>query len=208
MHFEDNHIYHVFNRGIDRRQTFFTSRNYDYFLEKVKHDIAPFADVLAYCLMPNHFHLLLRASESGCKCLNMTGENLNPIQNLSKKIGVVLGSYTQGLNKHNNRTGSLWQQRTKAIELDRTQDAHKYLESCFHYIHQNPTRAGLVKKVNEWPYSSYGEYLHNSRKLICQVDIALAILNQTPIEFLFASKIVEEKIDLKRFLYYNSEPST
>lgn len=207
MYFEEHYIYHVFNRGIDRRQTFFTSRSYDYFLGKIKKEITPIADVLAFCLMPNHFHLLLRPSQKGCDYLSVTGEKTNAMQVLSKKLGVVLGSYTQGLNKHYGRTGSLWQQKTKAIELNRSRDAFQYLETCFHYIHQNPTRAGLVKKVNEWPYSSYNEFLHKSLAPICEVDIALSILNMTPIEFLFASRIVNEQCDLKRFLYNNSEPS-
>lgn len=206
MYFEDNHVYHIFNRGINKQQTFHTSRNYQYFLAKVKDLIDPFCEIIAYCLMPNHFHLLVRAKTIGCQVLDYTGNEI-AIQVLSKKIGVTLGSYTQGINKHYSRTGSLWQQKTKAIELDRKEDASEYFESCIHYIHQNPTRAGLVRKMRDWPYSSYREFLKLSDFNICQVDLALSILGKTPIEFLMASSIVKENRDLKNFLYKDSERS-
>ncbi len=206
MYFEEDRVYHIFNRGINRRQTFYTSRNYEYFLGKVEKELSPWADILSYCLMPNHFHLLIRANKAGCELYQKFEPAQIPMQVLSKKLGVTLGSYTQGINKHYSRTGSLWQQKTKAIELNRFKDASDYLESCFHYIHQNPTRAGLVAKAYEWPYSSYNEYLRNSSINICDIRVALSLLNKTPLEFLISSKIVKENNDLKRFLYYNSEP--
>jgi REP element-mobilizing transposase RayT len=207
MNFEENHVYHIFNRGINKNQTFYTSRNYEYFLQKVKEIISPYSNILAYCLMPNHFHFLIRASKESCNYLQMDGKDTDKMQILSKKIGIVLGSYTQGLNRQHDRSGSLWSQRTKAIELNRFNDASEYLESCFHYIHQNPTRAGLTKKMGDWPYSSYHEFQKRSTMDICQVDQALAMLNKTPLEFLIASRLVKENRDLKSFLYYDSEPS-
>ena len=122
MHFEENHIYHIFNRGINKNQTFYTSRNYEYFLQKVNRIMLPYSDILAYCLMPNHFHLLIRSKKEGCSIVEMKGD-MDKMQVLSKKIGVVLGSYTQGLNKQHGRCGSLWQQKTKAVELNHVQDA-------------------------------------------------------------------------------------
>ena len=205
MLFEEGNIYHVFNRGINRHQVFFTARSFDYFLAKVKTYVSPCANILAYCLMPNHFHLLIQAKQGGCEIFRGEhGEELG-MQILSKKIGMVLGSYAQGINKHYGRTGSLWQQKTKAIQLNQSDDALEYLETCFHYIHQNPTRAGLVRKMQDWPYSSYNEYLRISQTNICEVDIALSLINKTPLEFLFDSKVVKERNDLKRYLYNISE---
>ena len=206
MFFEEDRIYHIFNRGNDRRQTFYTSRNYEYFLDKIGKEVYPYANILAYCLMPNHFHLLIRAKDIGCQQYEMSGNVQTSMQVLSKKIGIVLGSYTHGINKFYGKTGSLWQQKTKAIELNKAKDAQEYLESCFHYIHQNPTRAGLVKKVQQWPHSSFKEYLRSSDVKICDTELALSLLNKSPLEFLMASKIVKENNDLRRFLYYNSQP--
>lgn len=207
MYFEEDHVYHIFNRGINKNQTFFTSRNYEYFLDKVTEMVQPCVEILAYCLMPNHFHLLVRASRDGCEYYPMEGNNTHNMQTLSKKLGVALGSYTQGLNKQYGRCGSLWAQGTKAIGLSNAKDAEEYLESCIHYIHQNPTRAGLKKRMEEWPYSSYNEFRKSSNRQICNVDLALRMLHKTPIEFLMASRVVKENNDLKRFLYYHSEPS-
>lgn len=59
MHFESDHIYHVFNRGNNSQKIFFTRENYLFFLEKISTYITPFTDILAWCLMPNHFHLMI-----------------------------------------------------------------------------------------------------------------------------------------------------
>ena len=200
MYFEEDHIYHVFNRGINKNPTFYTSRNYEYFLKKIKETVVPYADILAYCLMPNHFHFLVRAKPDGCKYIKMGGENNQKMQVLSKKVGVVLGSYTQGLNRQYDRTGSLWQQKTKSIELNRARDAFEYLESCFHYIHQNPTRAGLTRKMEDWPYSSYNEFQKRSNIELCSVDMALKMLQKTPLEFLMASRKANMKSKLPTYM--------
>jgi len=59
MHFEIGHIYHINNQGNNRQRIFFKRENYLFFLEKIKNHVLPYADILAYCLMPNHFHLMV-----------------------------------------------------------------------------------------------------------------------------------------------------
>ena len=66
MNFRPNQIYHVFNQGNNKQKIFFKPRNYYYFISKIKKHILPFADILAYCLMPNHFHLLLLTKDLAC----------------------------------------------------------------------------------------------------------------------------------------------
>jgi len=58
MLFESGHIYHIYNQGNNRQRIFFKRENYLFFLEKIKNHVLPYADILAYCLMPNHFHLM------------------------------------------------------------------------------------------------------------------------------------------------------
>lgn len=135
MNFTKKGIYHVYNRGNNKQLIFFTPANYQNFLKKIKKEINPFADILAYCLMPNHFHLLLLVKEE-------SGQ-LSP-HPLVRKIGTLLSSYTRAINIQETRTGSLFQQKTKAIEIfniDDFVDRTDYLTTCFHYIHQNPLRA-------------------------------------------------------------------
>ena len=63
MEFEQGHLYHVYNRGNNSQKVFFTIANYLFFLKKIKTNILPYADILAWCLMPNHFHLMIHVNE-------------------------------------------------------------------------------------------------------------------------------------------------
>ena len=137
MNFAGDQIYHIYNRGNDSQKIFPLKKNYEYFLGKINSEIKPVCHILAYCLMPNHYHLLVYVSEN-CDALKM-------IQNqpmLARKIGTMQSSYTQGINKQEKRTGSLFQQKSKAKYVD----SNEYAANCLHYIHQNPWRAKLVSK--------------------------------------------------------------
>lgn len=79
--------------------------------------------------------------------------NIHP---LNRSIAILLSSYTKAINNQIGRTGSLFQQKTKSKLL--IVDSDEYALTCFHYIHQNPLRAGLIKDLSDWPYSSYLGY--------------------------------------------------
>lgn len=171
MHFESNEFYHVYNRGNNKMRVFFSDRNYDFFLKKIKDQILPFAELIAYCLMPNHYHLLLQPSVNGLIERNEFGGK--PMQELPFRIGVLQNSYTQAINKQNKTTGSLFQQKTKSKILAETLSGSRlsYLEQCFHYIHQNPIAAGLVNELSEWKHSSFLEYAGLNEDGICNRDL-------------------------------------
>lgn len=145
MKFEENNIYHIYNRGNNKEVIFFDDENYLFFLQKIKKELSPYCKVLAYCLMPNHFHLMVYTTQKGCSFLDeetrpttSSGQTSTKMQVLTRKIGTLLSSYTRAINKKYNRTGSLFQQKTKAkCLLDK--DEH-YPRVCFHYIHQNPLK--------------------------------------------------------------------
>ena len=125
--------------------------------------------VIAYCLMPNHYHLLVYVSDKN--------EALTLIQNqqsLVRKIGTVQSSYSQGINKQQKRTGSLFQQKSKSKVLE----TNDYARTCIHYIHQNPMRAGLVIKMEEWKYSSFNAY-HKNIEGICNLKLARELIDIT-----------------------------
>src|SRR5258705_5425334 len=167
MYFESGEFYHVYNRGNNKQIIFFNERNYLYFLEKVRDQLLPFSDIIAYCLMPNHFHFLLRANDNGLKERNSFGGK--PMQELAYRIGILLSSYSQAINKQNKTTGSLFQQKTKAKILSETNNGVRtsYFEQCFHYIHQNPSVARMVKDVAGWSYSSYQDYIGLIEGTLC-----------------------------------------
>lgn len=159
MHFEPDHIYHIYNRGNNRVKIFFTPANYLFLLRKVKNEWLEYSDLLCYCLMPNHFHFMLQPKPEGCNYIQQQGQ-ASHLQILSKTIGKTLSSYTQAMNVQNDTTGTLFQKKTKAkcltdisftIPKYTSQD---YLINCFNYIHNNPLKAGLVTELKNWQYSS------------------------------------------------------
>ena len=79
------------------------------------------------------------------------------VQPLNRSIAILLSSYTRAINKQERRTGSLFQQKTKAKSLTGSADPG-YPFVCFHYIHQNPLRAKLVKQLEDWEFSSFRDY--------------------------------------------------
>ena len=145
MHFLPNEMYHVYNRGNDRRVIFPQPRNYDFFLGKLVKHVASHIHIVAYCLMPNHFHLLLHTP--------------NPYKHdrFSQGLKTMLSSYTRALQRQEGFTGNLFQQNTQAknLELD---PWGTYPMVCFQYIHQNPVSAHLVSSPERWPWSSYAAY--------------------------------------------------
>ncbi len=188
MQLETNNIYHIFNRGNNSQMIFFNRDNYLFFLKKIKVHIIPFADVMAWFLMPNHFHIMVYINFLKIKTCVSLGESKdrfgvhwgtvsNTEQIINKSIAVMLRSYTRAINNQEGRSGSLFQMKTKATCLtDNSEitpawfqsnfgtvinipDPEKsYPQVCFNYIHQNPVSARLVQHQDEWEFSSYRDY--------------------------------------------------
>lgn len=95
------------------------------------------------------------------------------MQEFAYRTGILLSSYSQAINKQNKTTGSLFQQKTKAKILCEEVDGKKenYLENCFFYIHSNPVKGGLVKDLNDWPYSSYLDYIEQRKGNLSNKEI-------------------------------------
>jgi len=176
---QEGRMYHIFNQGNNRRKIFFERKNYLFFLKKIRVHVLPYADVLAWCLMPNHFHLmvLVRGLESEGFTPSETFTSRPKNQNLNHSIGVMLRSYTRAINKQEGITGALFRQATKAQCLDcpegispsflntssgtqiyLSNPEKEYPQVCFDYIHQNPVKAKLVKSITDWEYSSAQDY--------------------------------------------------
>ena len=141
----DNY-YHVFNRGISSGDIFFSKDNYYYCLRLLKTYTARYSiRVIAYCLMPNHYHLLLLQE----------GEQL-----ISQYIQTVFNAYVQGLNRRIKRKGPLFEGRFKHVLVDK----EEYLIHLCRYIHLNPVKAKLVRRPEEWIFSDYHEWIDHSKK--------------------------------------------
>jgi putative transposase len=171
--------YHIYNRGNNRQPIFFNPGNYLFFLKKLRAQVLPVADILAYCLMPNYFHLIIHANENSIKERKSFGGK--PMQELAYRLGQLQSSYAQAINKQNNTTGSLFQQKTKCKILTGEEEGKRvnYLANCLHYIHYNPKQAGLVNILSDWPYSSYTDYREIRNGTLCNKALLFQLTGLT-----------------------------
>ena len=180
MELEQNKYYHLYNRSNNHELLFRNRDNYIYFLSKYKKYLSPFVNTLAYCLMPDHFHFSVYVKS-------------NDSITLKKSIGLLLSSYTKAINKSFSRVGSLFQQHTKTkLIVD-----DKSLLTVISYIHQNPKRKSLVSNLEDWEFSSYGDYLGLRNGTL--VDKTFIRKNFTSIE---AFKLFSlSKVEKNNFIY-------
>ena len=137
-----NQYYHLYNRSNNKEVVFRSHDNYLYFLTKYREAFRDSLETIAYCLMPTHFHFLVRVT---------TADKLG----LQNSLGKLLSSYTRAVNKRYHRHGSLFQPHSKSKLVD----SEKYLLTLTAYIHQNPIRSKLTQRQEEWIYSSYQDYI-------------------------------------------------
>ena len=150
----DNFIYHVINRGNDKREIFHKDRDFEAFVHlmyeaKERFDVR----ILAYCLMPNHFHMVL---------LPERGEYL------SKWMQWVMTCHVRRYHRHYGSGGHIWQGRYKSFVVE----GNEHLLMVLRYTEGNPVRAKLVSSAKEWKWSSHKEALSN-RSLTSEAPIEL-----------------------------------
>ena len=179
MQFEASNLYHIYNRGNNKQPIFFNRDNYLYFLTKVKRYIVPACDILAWCLMPNHFHFLIHANTDTEKIIKETPLKINA---LTECIRLLLSSYTQGINKQNNSTGNLFQQKTKFKCVSEGDINYGY--TVFNYTHQNPLRANLVTQLEDWEFSSFADYAGLRNGKLCNIEMATQLFDLNKDSFL------------------------
>jgi len=189
--FEKNKPFHIYNQGNNRGRIYFNERNYQFFLFKVEKYIQPYADIIAWCLMPNHFHLMVHIRNTERYILKGEMLEKKSARSLNDSIGILLRTYTRAVNKENNWSGSLFRNGTKAVPIDSlkslmptlaiTQNTlllksilseKQYPQICFNYIHLNPVRAKLVKNLLEWKYSSAQDFYGRRKSKLTNVEVA------------------------------------
>ncbi|MFA9391402.1 MAG: transposase [Prolixibacteraceae bacterium] len=193
MHFEVDKAYHIYNRS--NETVFFSDDNYLYFLKKVNRLIKPYSEILAWCLMPNHFHFLVVANSMSCELVE---EKHRPItQQLAKNIGTLLSSYTRAINKLKHRRGKLFAHNTSAKCLNDQMNNEYFLDNCFHYVHQNPVRARLCAHPKDWEFSSYRDYAGIRNGKLVNMELASEMLNNDIDNFEALSKVLIDESKLK-----------
>lgn len=157
--------YHIYNRGNNRENIFIEERNYAYFLTLYAKYITPLADTYAYCLLRNHFHLLVRVRTEDELIAQPNPKRLRDPSGLSpnlfdpsQQFGKLFDAYAKSINKAYHRTGSLFQHPFSRIRV--TSD--EYFAHLILYIHFNPQKHGFVEDFRDYPYSSYDALLSNN----------------------------------------------
>ncbi|SHM21291.1 transposase [Chryseobacterium polytrichastri] len=152
--FEYGYVYHIYTHANGKDLIFREDENYKYFLSKLLKYIIPIAEIYVYCLMPNHFHLLIRFKDSD------QVSNEDEHKYLMRQFSNLLNGYAKAYNKKYNRKGSLFLDFLRRKRVD----DEKYLIKLLHYIHNNPVNHGFVENINEWKYSSYHSYINFTKE--------------------------------------------
>ena len=173
--FVNGEFYHVYNRGSEKRPIFGTSRDHQRFIKTIKYyqiqgpkpkfshsfkfksfRLDPnkkIVEIICFCLMPNHFHLLIKQLKDG---------------GITEFISKLSNSYTKYYNTKYNRVGPLLQGEFKAVFIE----SDEQLLHISRYIHLNPLVSYLVKNLEDYGWSSYLEYVRNLNT-ICDKEIIL-----------------------------------
>lgn len=170
IRFEEGTFYHVYNRAVNKKPMFTKSWNYRFFLNRMEKYILPYADIYSFCLLENHFHLLLKIKQlqkdlKTLKELSNPNENINEFieETVNKDIHYIVSgafrkmfqSYAMAFNKQEGRIGTLFQTPFKRSEID----SEEYLVQIIYYIHNNPQKHHYIGDFRKYPYSSYPYYL-------------------------------------------------
>jgi putative transposase len=157
--FEAEGIYHVFNRANSNKDLLFVEeRNYHFFLHKYQEYLHPFAETYAFCLIPNHFHLLIEVRpekkirsylEVEKKWKGMESAPVDTV--LIEAFRRFFISYSKSFNKVDSRRGALFKREFRRVRIE---SSYHFFTEVF-YIHNNPIKHGLVSSIEEYPWSSY-----------------------------------------------------
>lgn len=151
--------YHLVNRAVGDDLIFRESQNYDFFLQKIIKYVLPLVDIYSFCLMPNHFHVVIYIRKLISADLLPGHKNQNRV---GQAFSNCFNSYAKAYNKLYDRRGKLFMQSYKKIFIN--DDIH--LRTSIKYVHRNPIHHGFEKDYFSWRYSSFRDYLSGRSSLV------------------------------------------
>lgn len=171
---EGGYFYHIYNRGNNKQKVFIEEKNYTYFLRLLKKHLLPVAEIYCYCLLPNHFHILLKIKEG----------TINP----SQKFSNLFNAYTKAMNKEYNRTGNLF---ARTFQRKRVSNEN-YLRTLIVYIHLNPKQ----KDYRNYSYSSYKQIINPIYSFLHRKEVLALFDDSENFEYVHKKreKEMEEKL--------------
>ena len=145
--------HHIIQRGNNREDVFFDAKDRKQYLSLLKkYSVKWESPILSYCLMSNHIHLLAKPQSN---------------ESLYKMMQGLTLCYTQYINRTYQRTGRLWESRYHSCIVDH----EKYLWAVARYVEQNPVRAGMVEKAEDYPHSSARAHVNSSKDVVLGEDL-------------------------------------
>ena len=178
--------YHIYNRGNNGIDVFLDNDSYYHFLRLYAKYVEPIAETFAWCLLKNHFHLLVRIKDKNEIDENQLTYNTTEkpkVIDPSRQFSHLLNAYTQAINKRHNRTGSLFETTFERKLVTN----EKYLQQLIFYIHNNPVHHGFVKQMSLYPWSSYD-----------------TVTSDKPTK-LMRTEVIELFNDLENFVYFHNQ---
>ncbi|HKK44844.1 MAG TPA: hypothetical protein VJ964_04945 [Balneolaceae bacterium] len=164
---EPGQMYHIWTHANGDENLFREDENYRYFLEKYIYHLHPVVETFAYCLMPNHLHLMIRVKgkKDVLEFVRKKKEDYSTLQGfgtlggfsnvISHQFSNLFNAYTQAYNKKYDRKGSLFISNFRRKKITTAQ----YFARLIVYIHNNPVHHGFVEHTNNWPHSSWHAYM-------------------------------------------------
>ena len=178
MNFECEKVFHIYSRTNTKDELLFREKdNYLFFLKRYRTFLTPVFQTLCYCLIPNHYHLLIKVKNKEHIFKYQKSKNYKYANNelkinnfIQQQVANFHISYAKAFNKKYNRRGSLLQSKPKAKEIT---DLNFLLRSS-RYIHRNPIKHGLIKQLENWEYSSYLDYAELRNDTIPEKEFVLS----------------------------------
>lgn len=152
--FEEGEFFHVYNKAIGKEKLFITNENYRYFLQQLKIYLLNSAEIYAYCLIPNHFHLLIKVMANSDSKM------------VSEQFRKFLISYAKSFNKEHNRSGGLFEKHLKRIKI-RSQEQLLWIT---YYIHRNPIHHHITSDFNSYEWSSFNTFFSDKETDIMRYE--------------------------------------
>ena len=155
-------IYHIYNRANGNEKLFKEERDYEVFLSKVRKYLVPYMKFYAYCLIPNHFHFLIKIEEENSTC-----QVQEKPDRLTRQFKNFFSGYSKWFNIKHDRSGGLFMTpyKKKRVESD------NYYTQIIAYIHRNPVHHKLTSDLSSWRYSSYNALVRQNPTLLQRDEV-------------------------------------
>lgn len=194
---EKGNYYHIYNRGNNGIDVFFDSESYYHFLRLFDRYISPIAETYAWCLLKNHFHILVYIkldNEVDYSKLEYSTVEKPKVLDPSKQFGHLFNAYTQAINKKFNRTGALFEKPFERKQIT----SERYLQNVIYYIHNNPVQHCFVQQMNLYPWSSFESIVSDKPTKLKRQDVIE--LYGTKLDFLDYHKSSQNLNEITKFI--------